>query len=150
MDNLTLLYQEMILDHCRHPRHFGELSHCTHHAKGFNPLCGDEINVFLNVSNQTIEALQFTGAGCAISIASASLMSEELSGKTITEAEATFRSFLKMLTDSESPSENNIGKLQVLSGVKYYPIRIKCATLAWHAMQAALTQKQATVTTEQP
>lgn len=150
MDDLSSLYQDLLLDHCRHPRHFGKLDTFTHQAEGFNPMCGDEINIFVKLDDQTIQQLQFTGQGCAISVASASLMSENLQGKSVSEAKTILSSFLHMLTDENAELNDELGKLQVLYNVRNYPIRIKCATLAWHAFLAAIEQNNAKVTTEQP
>lgn len=150
MDDLSLLYQEMILDHCRNPRHYGKLDTATHEAEGMNPLCGDEIKVYLKVLEHQIKMIQFTGQGCAISIASASLMSEYMQGKYDTEAKEAIQSFLHMLTDKNGATNENLGKLQVFYNVKNYPIRIKCATLPWHAFLAALENNHAKITTEAP
>lgn len=150
MNDLSLLYQEMILDHCRHPRHFGKLDVVTNEAEGMNPICGDEIKIYLRLLDKRIDGLQFIGQGCAISIASASLMSEYLQGKSDTQAKEIIRLFLHMLTDKDAISNENLGKLQVLYNVRNYPIRIKCATLAWHAFLAALENNQAKITTEAP
>lgn len=150
MDDLALLYQEMILDHCRHPRHFGKLNDATNEAEGINPLCGDEVKVYLKLLDDCINALQFTGKGCAISMASASLMSEHLQGKSSTQAKENIELFLHMLTDKDAMPNESLGKLQVLYNVRNYPIRIKCATLPWHAFLAALENHHAKITTEAP
>jgi len=146
---LNELYQDIIVDHTKSPRHFGVLEHPTHHAQGHNPLCGDELQLFLDVDKAgVIRDIRFTGAGCSISTASASLMTEALQGKTLQEAEALFRSFHDLLTTEALPDEEMLGKLMVFSGVKAYPARVKCATLAWHTLQAALARQSEAVSTE--
>jgi len=149
-DSLRSLYQEVIFDHNRNPRNFGDLKACNRHADGHNPLCGDELAVYLIVNDDdVIEDIRFKGRGCAISTASASIMTETLKGKTSTEAERYFASFHAMVTDSDIPDDGiqNLDKLEVLSGVKSYPSRVKCATLAWHTVRAAL-HGEALATTE--
>ncbi len=146
--DLRSLYQEVIVDHNRQPRNFGRLPHPTHHAEGFNPLCGDAINLDLTIENDIISAIKFDGQGCAISTASASLMTEILKGKTLAEAEHLFQQFHDALVNEQCDDAEALGKLQVLLGVKDYPARIKCATLAWHALQAALHQTQQPISTE--
>ena len=146
--DLRSLYQEVIVDHNRQPRNFGRLAHPTHHAEGFNPLCGDAINLDLTIENGVICAISFDGQGCAISTASASLMTEILKGKTLTDAEHLFQLFHDALVSEQCDDAAALGKLQVLLGVKDYPARIKCATLAWHALQAALNQTQQPISTE--
>jgi nitrogen fixation NifU-like protein len=144
---LRELYQEMIIDHGRHPRNFGPLPNANHHKEGFNPLCGDKIHVHVQEHNGMVEKIQFEGAGCAISMASASLMSEVLQGKTITEIDEIFTAFHHLVTDGE-PSDK-LGKLAVLGGVREFPVRVKCATLAWHTLKAALINDSQPVTTEE-
>lgn len=135
---LRELYQEIILDHNKNPRNFGELDPHTHDAKGHNPLCGDRISVSLNVVDGVVESVAFQGQGCAISTASASMMTEAITGKTEAEIKAIFREFHTLVT-SENPVDNEaLGKLTILGGVRDYPSRVKCATLAWHAIEAAL------------
>ena len=141
--DLRDLYQDIILDHGRHPRNFGKLEHPSHFAHGHNPLCGDKITVYLTVAGDRIEDVKFEGRGCAISTASSSLMSEILKGKTVAEANALFRSFHAKVTggtppDLPEPLEEDAERLDPLTGVKAYPVRVKCATLPWHAVQAAL------------
>ncbi|NNM58586.1 MAG: SUF system NifU family Fe-S cluster assembly protein [Legionellales bacterium] len=148
MLDLRSLYQEVIVDHNRQPRNFGRLPHPTHHAEGFNPLCGDAINLDLAIDNNTIDAISFDGHGCAISTASASLMTEILKGKTMQEAEKLFQLFHDALVNDHCDDIEALGKLQVLLGVKDYPARIKCATLAWHALHAALHHTQQPISTE--
>ena len=150
MSNLRELYQEMILDHGRCPRHFHTMPQANRQAQGFNQLCGDSLTLYLKVEDQKISAISFKGSGCAISIASASLMSEILQGKTVREAEALFQIFHQLLT-REIPSPEKIEhleKLTVFSGVRAYPVRVKCASLAWHTLLAALQQKNEIVSTE--
>lgn len=147
MSELEQLYQQVIIDHGRSPRNFRVLSPCTHIQKGFNPLCGDRIELALNEKNSTIDDIAFQGSGCAISMASASLMTEILKGKSFDEAKKMFDAFHALLT--KDGAQENIGKLAVLAGVKAYPMRVKCATLAWHTLMAALNQNlQDVITTE--
>lgn len=142
------LYQEVILDHGRRPRNFGELPGANRRAEGYNPLCGDRETVQLKVEGNVLEDIRFTGAGCAISTASASMMTESLKGKTRPEVEALFAKFHDLITgESKSgPDGPALGKLEVFSGVREYPVRIKCATLPWHTLKAALSSGAATVT----
>lgn len=147
MDSLRDLYQEVILDHNKRPRNFRELEPVTHQARGHNPLCGDRITVYLDVEDGVIRDIAFQGQGCAISTASASLMTTALKGKTVAEAEALFGRFHELVTHEGEPPDE-LGKLAVLSGVRDYPSRVKCATLAWHAMQAALHNQTEPVVTE--
>ena len=150
MSDLRELYQEMILDHGRHPRHCCVLPHANRQAQGFNQLCGDKLTLYLEIENNTIKDISFSGSGCAISMASASLMSETLKGKTETEANSFFQFFHELLTvENEKIAAPKGGeKLAVFSGVKAYPARVKCATLAWHTLQAALNQQEKAVSTE--
>ncbi|HEY6552034.1 MAG TPA: SUF system NifU family Fe-S cluster assembly protein [Vicinamibacteria bacterium] len=138
MSDLRDLYQEVILDHNRTPRNFGKLENANREAEGHNPLCGDRVRVSLHVEDDRIEGIAFQGSGCAISTASASLMTEALKGRTVEEARRLFHGFHDLLT--AGGNADDLGKLAVFSGVREYPIRIKCATLAWHAFQAALDQ----------
>jgi nitrogen fixation protein NifU and related proteins len=149
MSEYSDLYQELILDHQKNPRNFGELSGANRHAEGFNPLCGDKISLDLKVDGDgVIEDVRFKGSGCAISKASASMMTVALKGKKIEEAEKLFRGFHDLVTGEESAPSINLGKLKVFSGVKEYPARVKCASLAWHTLQAALRNETSTVTTD--
>lgn len=135
------LYQEMILDHHRHPRNFGRLPDANRHAEGFNPLCGDRVTVYAVVEGDVIRKLSFEGSGCAICIASCSLMTEALTGRTIAEAEALFGRFHDLVTDDDAAvDEEALGKLAVFEGVREFPVRVKCATLAWHTLRAAVRQ----------
>jgi len=151
MGELRELYEEVILDHNRNPRNYPKKpERANHSAHGFNPICGDEFEVHLRVKNDIIEDIGFDGAGCAISTASASLMTEALKGKPVSEAEDLFREVHTLLTAEKQAGEPTefLGKLTVLTGVKEYPMRVKCATLAWHTMRAALADDTNTVTTE--
>ncbi|HSR49245.1 MAG TPA: SUF system NifU family Fe-S cluster assembly protein [Acidobacteriota bacterium] len=145
---LDQLYQEVILDHNKSPRNFGELEEASHSAEGHNPLCGDKVKVFLDVEDGTIEDIRFQGAGCAISTASASLMTEALKGKTLEEAKELFELFHQVVTGKREASPEEMGKLAVFQGVQKYPVRVKCASLAWHTVLAALKQRDEAVTTE--
>ncbi|HEY3570819.1 MAG TPA: SUF system NifU family Fe-S cluster assembly protein [Thermoanaerobaculia bacterium] len=146
MSDLRDLYQEVILDHNRRPRNFGPLPEANHQAEGNNPLCGDRITVYLDLEGDRIRGISFQGAGCAISTASASLMTEALKGRSVEEARHLFHGFHEMVTKGEEGED--LGKLAVFTGVREYPMRVKCATLAWHTLMAALDQKDQPVTTE--
>ena len=147
--DIRSLYEEVILDHNRNPRNFlKNPAGSTHHAHGLNPLCSDEFRVHLRVEDGVIRDIGFEGAGCAISTASASLMTEAVKGKTVEEAERLFRGVHKLLMREGATPE--LGKLAVLSGVHDYPMRVKCATLAWHTLHAALANSPDTVNTEGP
>ena len=145
---LNQLYQEMILDHNRKPRNFRALAGANHTAEGYNPLCGDRVTVYLRLESDVIQEISFQGSGCAISTASASLMTESLKGKTLREAEAVFKRFHSLVTGSPEQDLDNLGKLAVFQGVSEFPIRVKCATLAWHTLQAALSDRETSVSTE--
>jgi len=148
MSDLRDLYQEVIFDHNRNPRNFGKLEGANHQAEGFNPLCGDRLTLYLKVDEAgIIQEVSFDGQGCAISVASASLMTEALRGKPVAEAEALFQAFHDLLTDGHG-HELDLGKLKVLEGVKAYPSRIKCATLAWHTLESALHDEEQPASTE--
>jgi nitrogen fixation NifU-like protein len=138
MNDLLALYQEVILDHSRHPRHFGKLIGATHQAEGNNPLCGDEITLFVILNDQTIQNIQFTGTGCAICMASASLLTEHIAGKTLHQAQDSFAAFLHLAEKGTEPDRLTLGKLKVFASVHHFPLRVKCATLPWHALKAAL------------
>ena len=148
MDHSRELYQQVILDHNKNPRNYGSMEKPDAFAHGNNPLCGDTIDVFLRINNGIVEAVQFEGAGCAICTSSASMMTEALTGKSEAEAEALFKSFHHALTDVVELDDVPLGKLTVLMGVKDYPVRVKCATLAWHTFEAALKQVQGDISTE--
>ena len=142
------LYQEMILDHSKRPRNRRKLEGATRHAKGYNPLCGDKVTVYLKLDKGRVEDVSFEGSGCAISTASASILTETLRGKTTAEAEQLFHVFHDLVTGKPVPPGRNLGKLAVFSGVSEYPARVKCATLVWHTMHGALTGEGEAVTTE--
>jgi nitrogen fixation NifU-like protein len=142
------LYQELIVDHSRRPRNFRRLEHATHHAEGFNPLCGDKVTVYLDLENDTVRDVSFEGEGCAISKASASLMTESIKGKSKAEVENLFLRFRELATGAGDRQKANLGKLAVFSGLRGFPTRVKCATLAWHTLRAALEQTPAVVSTE--
>lgn len=144
---LRELYQEVIIDHNRNPRNHHAMDDASAQANGFNPLCGDKLTVYIKMDGDRIEDLSFKGCGCAISQASASLMTEALKGKNKEEAEALYHQFHDMLTKDEAPTIP-VARLAVLAGVKEFPARVKCATLAWHTFDAALHQKKDTVKTE--
>ena len=149
--DLYSLYQDVILDHNRRPRNFRALEGFSQHADGYNPLCGDKVTIYLQMKDGRINDISFQGSGCAISTASASLLTETLKGKTRAEAEALFESFHDLLTgkDSGNSSElGGLGKLEVFSGVSEFPARVKCATLAWHTLRSALDKKSEVVSTE--
>ncbi len=151
MNDLRDLYEEVILDHNRNPRNYAHRPEdCSHSARGYNPLCGDECHVHLAVEGGQIKDTGFEGMGCAISTASASLMTQAIKGKSEREAKAMFRRLQALLTeeDADVESASELGKLAVLIGVREFPMRVKCATLAWHTMMAALEGEAATVTTE--
>jgi nitrogen fixation NifU-like protein len=145
--DLQELYQEVILDHNRRPRNFRTIE-AARHAEGFNPLCGDRLTVYLQVENGRILDVSFQGSGCAISKASASLMTESVKGKTLEEAEALFRRFHQLITEAGDEPAADLGKLSVFAGVREFPIRVKCATLPWHALKAAVEAQDAVVSTE--
>ena len=147
MSNLNDLYQETILDHSKRPRNKRELAEATHSAEGYNPLCGDRLTLQLKVEDGKVTAAAFQGLGCAISTASASLMTDAIKGKTIEEAQRTFETFHDLLTTNKPPAAD-LGKLAVFSGVREYPMRVKCATLAWHTLHAAIAGEHKPVTTE--
>ncbi|MEA2626752.1 MAG: nitrogen fixation protein NifU [Candidatus Binatota bacterium] len=146
---LRELYQEVILDHGRRPRNFRKLD-TAKHAEGFNPLCGDKVTVYADVEGGRIRDLAFQGSGCAISTASASMMTEALKGKAPAEAEELFEKFHALVTGNADPeaSAESVGKLAVFSGVSEFPVRVKCATLAWHTLRAALEGCDDPVSTE--
>lgn len=150
MNELRDLYQEVILDHRKKPRNFRPMEDADFQADGHNPLCGDRVTIFLKVHDGVIEEVSFQGEGCAISMASASLMTEILKGKTPQEAEDLFGKFHDLVTNKGTQGNEGVplGKLEVLAGVKEFPMRVKCATLAWHTLHAALEHKNQAVTTE--
>ncbi len=147
MSDLTELYQEVILDHNRRPRNFRRIETPSHHAEGYNPLCGDRLNLYVQVNEGTITDIAFEGSGCAISKASASLMTDALKGRTVAEAGHLFERFHRVVTTPPDQPVEDLGKLSVLAGVREFPVRVKCASLAWHTMKAAL-DREASVSTE--
>lgn len=149
MSDLRELYQEIILDHYKKPRNHHAIAGATQKAEGYNPLCGDRVTVYLQLDGDVVKDVAFEGSGCAISTASASIMTETLKGKTREEAEALFTQFHDMITGKGPvPDPDQIGKMAVFSGVRAYPVRVKCATLAWHTLKAALENKAEAVSTE--
>jgi nitrogen fixation protein NifU and related proteins len=147
MSDLRGLYQEVILDHGKAPRNFRALPDATCAAEGHNPLCGDHITLYVELDGDVIKDISFQGAGCAISTASASMMTTQLKGKTVAEADQLFAGFHEMLTGGAQDAEK-LGKLAVFSGVNAFPVRVKCATLPWHTLHAALERKPEPITTE--
>jgi SUF system NifU family Fe-S assembly protein len=151
MSDLRALYQEVILDHSKRPRNFRALEGAAHHAEGYNPLCGDRITIYVKLADDRISDISFQGSGCAISTSSASLLTETLKGKTRAEADALFERFHAVVTgqaNGDQPGAVPLGKLAVFSGVAEFPVRVKCATLAWHTLRSALEGEEKTVTTE--
>ena len=146
MSELYELYQEVILDHNRRPRNFGTLPDASHRAEGHNPLCGDRLRLFVRVDNGSIGNIAFEGSGCAISKASASLMTESVKGRPIEEAMRLFERVHRMVTTPLDGAVEDLGKLVVLAGVREFPVRVKCATLAWHTLKAALEREPITST----
>ena len=139
MSDLRDLYQDVILEHSKAPRNFRPLAAANHKAEGYNPLCGDKLRLYLKVEGDVVQDASFEGSGCAISTASASLMTDSLKGKTRAEALKLMEKFHELLT-TDTPVQQDLGKLVVFCGVRDYPARVKCATLAWHAMKEALNQ----------
>jgi nitrogen fixation NifU-like protein len=160
MSELRELYQDVILEHSKHPRNYREMATASRKVEGYNPLCGDHFTVYLDLKDGAINDISFQGTGCAISKASASMMTQTLKGKSAGEAEAMFEKFHDLVTgrvaqrpsataeDAGATRENSLGKLAVFSGVSEFPLRVKCATLAWHALRAALEGKEEAVSTE--
>jgi len=148
---LRELYQQVILDHNKSPRNFKKLENANHTAEGYNPLCGDKINIYMDVENGIVKDVSFLGSGCAISKASASLMSTIIKGKTKEKAEKIFEKFHDLVTGNLTDEEEieELGKLAVFSGVKDFPVRVKCASLAWHTMISALNKEEKIVSTEE-
>jgi nitrogen fixation NifU-like protein len=150
MSDLRALYQEVILDHSKRPHNHRAMADATRAAQGYNPLCGDKISLFVKLDGGRITDISFQGSGCAISTASASILTETLKGKTLAEAEALFQTFHNLVT-GKTPSKGSsqeLGKLAVFSGVSQFPVRVKCATLAWHTLRSALAGGQGPVSTE--
>lgn len=149
MSDLGELYQELILEHSKRPRNYRALTDATSTMEGFNPLCGDRFTIYLKLAGDTIQDIGFQGSGCAISKSSASVMTQMLKGKTTAEAEELFRRFQRLVTGRlEDGDREQLGKLAVFAGVAEFPVRVKCAILAWHALHAALAGKAEPVSTE--
>lgn len=149
MSELSELYQQVILDHNKKPRNFRKLETANHLAEGFNPLCGDQLTVYLRLEDDALQEITFEGTGCAISKAAASMMTQALKGKSKQEAEQLFSEFHRMVTGEfdEATTTNSLGNLKIFSGVREFPVRVKCASLPWHTMHAALNN-QGTTSTE--
>lgn len=149
MSELSELYQQVILDHNKKPRNFRKLENANHTADGYNPLCGDQLTIYLDLEDGLVKDLGFEGSGCAISKASASMMTQAVKGKSKEQAETLFQEFHSMVTGEldEEIEENSLGNLRIFAGVREFPVRVKCATLPWHTLHAALN-KQEQVSTE--
>jgi nitrogen fixation NifU-like protein len=148
MSELSELYQQVILDHNKKPRNFRKLETANHSAEGFNPLCGDQLTVYLNVEDDAVKEISFEGSGCAISKAAASMMTQAVKGKSKQDAEKLFNEFHGMVTGelNEATAPNSLGNLKIFSGVREFPVRVKCASLPWHTMHAALNNEEAAST----
>ena len=146
MSDLSDLYQEVILDHNRRPRNFRTIEGASHHAEGYNPLCGDRLNLYVQLDGDVIRDVAFQGSGCAISKASASLMTDAVKGQTVAEARSLFERFHHVVTTPPDRPVEDLGKLSVLAGVREFPVRVKCASLAWHTLKAALERHERTTT----
>ena len=148
--SLSELYQDMVVDHSKAPRNFGKLEKANHSAEGYNPLCGDKVFIYLDIEDGKIQDIHFEGTGCAISTASASLATEYLKSKKISEFEVVFTKFHQLVTGQDCDVKNgpDLGKLTILEGVKEFPTRVKCATLVWHTIKNALRNKHDVATTE--
>jgi nitrogen fixation NifU-like protein len=146
MSELQELYKEVVIDHGRKPHNFRDMPEATHSANGYNPLCGDRLTLYIQVEDGVVSDASFQGSGCAISTASASLMTDHVKGKTPEQAEAIFDQFHALLTQDAAGETDALDKLTVLEGVREYPTRIKCATLAWHTLQAALSGEEEATT----
>ena len=148
MSELSELYQQVILDHNKKPRNFHKLETANRTAEGYNPLCGDQLNIYLEVEGDQVKDISFEGTGCAIFKASASMMTQAVKGKTKAESEQLFQEFHRLLTDEtiEETEESHLGKLTIFTGVREYPVRVKCATLSWHTMRAALEGEEKATT----
>ena len=142
------LYQEVILDHSKRPRNFHQMPDATRRVEGYNPLCGDKLALFVKMDGETLADISFVGAGCAISTASASLMTEAVKGKPRAEVEQLYQAVHALLTQQDATATPALGKLAALSGVREFPARVKCASLCWHTLNAALEHQAATVSTE--
>jgi len=144
MSELSELYQQVILDHNKKPRNFRKLEQANHTAEGYNPLCGDHLTVYLALENGAVKEIAFEGSGCAISKAAASMMTQAVKGKSREQAEELFTEFHSMVTGEldEETQENNLGNLKIFAGVREFPVRVKCATLPWHTLHAALNNEE--------
>ena len=144
MSELSELYQQVILDHNKKPRNFRKLEQANHRAEGFNPLCGDHLTIYVDLEDNSVKEIAFEGSGCAISKAAASMMTQAVKGKSKEQAEALFNDFHSMVTGEldEETEENNLGNLRIFAGVREFPVRVKCATLPWHTLHAALNDEQ--------
>lgn len=148
MNDLHNLYQQMIIDHSQHPHNFCQMTNPSHSKEGYNPLCGDKIVLYINEKNGLITDACFQGSGCAIATASASLMTDAIKNKTVAQTLEMFDEFQKLITSGQTEQAEKLGKLTVLAGVSEFPMRVKCATLAWHTLKAALTNYQQLISTE--
>src|ERR1041384_6522333 len=148
MSELSELYQQVILDHNKKPRNFRKLENANHTAEGYNPLCGDQLTIYLDLENDLVKEVGFEGSGCAISKASASMMTQVVKGKSKEQAENLFNEFHSMVTGelNEKTDENNLGNCKIFHGVRVFAVRVKCATLAWHTLHAALNKQDQTST----
>ena len=144
MSELSELYQQVILDHNKKPRNFRKLEQANHSAEGYNPLCGDHLTVYVDLEGDSLKEIAFEGSGCAISKAAASMMTQAVKGKSKAQAEELFNEFHSMVTGEldEETEENNLGNLRIFAGVREFPVRVKCATLPWHTLHAALNNEQ--------
>lgn len=144
MSELSELYQQVILDHNKKPRNFRKLDHADYTAEGYNPLCGDQLTIYVNLDDNSVKEIAFEGSGCAISKAAASMMTQALKGKSKEQVEELFKEFHSMVTGEldEETQANSLGNLKIFAGVRDFPVRVKCATLPWHTMHAALNQKE--------
>lgn len=144
MSELSELYQQVILDHNKKPRNFRKLESANHTAEGYNPLCGDQLTIYVNLAGDAVQEIAFEGSGCAISKAAASMMTQAVKGKSKEQVEDLFREFHSMVTGEldEETDENKLGNLKIFAGVRDFPVRVKCATLPWHTMHAALNNEE--------
>jgi nitrogen fixation NifU-like protein len=148
MSDLRELYQDVILEHSKAPRNYRELPQANHKAEGYNPLCGDHFTLYVDLEGDRVRDISFQGSGCAISKASASMLTQVVKGKTKAEAQKLFEKFLQLVKGEGNGNQADLGKLAVFSGVCEFPVRVKCATLVWHTLQAALEGKQEAISTE--
>ncbi len=144
MSELSELYQQVILDHNKKPRNFRKLERANHSAEGYNPLCGDHLTIYVDLEGNSVKEIAFEGSGCAISKAAASMMTQAVKGKSKEQAEELFNEFHSMVTGEldEETEENNLGNLRIFAGVREFPVRVKCATLPWHTLHAALNNEE--------